>query len=301
MSEEIEYDDIERALGSERRQYAENKRRGGDANDDGRAFEQTYTICRIAELAAACIEAEAQGADIWIGEQVRGFVDDLCVRKGTRLTYSQIRDVKTLSWGNGSRSLAANFRSQRDLLTGMSRDGRLELVVSRPEVHDVLSENLPGDLKYVAIVILHPTGNLPADIDRLPFLAANMRTLCSPWNDDSSVFNAIIDLLGAWAAMGRRACLSDLFQCASRISRQVIAPLGPRYELPEDVETILRGVEDFEFVVRGTTFAYRYHGGAGMGVARYQCGTDRWLAFERRLRDAPPTDCINVISLMKDT
>lgn len=301
MSEETEYGDTERVLGRERRQYAENKRRGGDANDDGRAFEQTYTICRIAELAAACIETEAPGGDIWIGEQVDGFVDDLCVREGTRLTYSQIRDVKTLSWGNDSRSLAADFRSQRDFLAGMNRDGRLELVVSRPEVRDALSKGLPGDLKCIATVILHPTGNLPADIDRLPALAASMRTLCSPWNDDATVFNAIVDLLGAWAAMGRKAYLSDLLQRASRTSRQVIAPLGPQYDLPEDVETILNEVEDFEFVVRGTTFVYWYHGGAGTGFAIYPCGTDRWLAFERRLRDAPPTDYIGVLSLMKDT
>jgi hypothetical protein len=84
------------------------------------------------------------------------------------------------------------------------------------------------------------------------------------------------------------------------MSRNVVRPLGPEYELPEDIKAILRGVDGFDFAVRGMTFFYWYGQGRGHGQAPFPCGSNNWESFERGLRLASPTDLLDVIALLEE-
>lgn len=122
--------------------------------------------------------------------------------------------------------------------------------------------------------------------------------LCEPFTDPSTIRNCRVYLSAAWHDLGRKARLSDLLNRCSELSFLAVRSLKPDYILPDDIREILEGITDISFRTRGSSFFYEFEG--GRGVVPYECGTERWAAFEDRLRIASPSDFITLFESMRD-
>ncbi|WAJ29525.1 hypothetical protein [Antarcticirhabdus aurantiaca] len=300
------FDEIEDFLGAEARTYAENKRRGGDNNEGGHEFERLHVVSEIARLAAEHLDRIENQANTLLHTQVHGFVDDFAIETDGLHVLAQIKDVTELSWTSGRRPIAEDFRLAQKLADRKGVDVELRLVVSRPGVLAALQRTRPDDLGRV-VLTQHPSGTIPSDIESVPRFVDNLKVICWPFADRSSVRNTSEFILSAWLQHGGSAPLAAVLAIASERSEFVVRTLEEDFALDPDVSNILGAVEDFSFAIRGTTFAYRCFGGLLKGTAPFGCGSPGWTRFEDGLRslseaaeNGPPLSFRDLLPLLTE-
>jgi hypothetical protein len=285
---------IRQACGENGAVYAANKQRGGRAGENGWRFEVLYAAYRITLQMHAECEAGGTGSDILFQPQTGGFVDDLAVVRGRKITLSQAKSGQ-VSWGGGDHPLAEDFRLQAKLDASLGRSSSYELVVSTPSTGSSILASRPRDLEHVEVTTFRANGP-----DVLALLAHHAELAVALDGISLRKPAAIVReqtfqaVLGAWVHSPGGVCLADLIgQLASRPDALVRVP-GPDYVLPEPVVECLLRVANFSWRVVGRHFEYTVRGGLS-GWAAELCGTQGFARFERYLLDTQPTTWVAIV------
>lgn len=273
-----EFDEIELLLGAPARQYAENKRRGGDNNEKGLRFERMHALNEIARLASEHLLEIADHRDARLRSQVRCFVDDLEVETRTETTRSQVKDVENLSWNSGDHWLSDDFRLEKQYAVKRKSPVSLRLVVSDELICARMLKSRPIDLSFVAITA-NGTGYIPDDVVRFPTLMEHLKTICLPMADTETLRNAAYHLMFGWDSHRQNASLQQILAEASTLSQLVVRTTERDAVIDDTTLEILNSIDDFVFVVRGETLSYWTCDGLMKGVAPFKFGSTGWEKF----------------------
>jgi hypothetical protein len=197
----VEHADIEGWFGAEIATYFANKRRGGDAGNKGTRYEDHFVAYKVAEAAAALIDAPS-GADPHIRSQADGFVDDVRIAIPSATDYYQLKNADSVNWSSGEHPIATDFALQFRLSRHLDEPGpSTALVVPTANLAAMLRKNIPGAIAAHTQVRHFPWA---VTLNRLVLESDTLRNLLRKL---ASVENASDDVLSGVMYALMNACL----------------------------------------------------------------------------------------------
>jgi|tagenome__1003787_1003787.scaffolds.fasta_scaffold20810566_3 hypothetical protein len=103
---------VQSACGQVALEYLKNKHLGGISGQKGTRYEDYYAVFRLAEYAGAAYSTggglDGSETTRFMSQVEKCFVDDLVIEEMGRQQelFHQLRNVRSLSWGDGEKSLA---------------------------------------------------------------------------------------------------------------------------------------------------------------------------------------------------
>jgi hypothetical protein len=279
-------------FGDETLNYLKNKNRGGSNSEKGNSYENFFAVYQLAQLAVQVIE---RNESISLSRQVLAFVDDLIIDHGgpeIPLKHYQLKNSDSISWGQGLRSIADDFRKQQQINQTINRSSDLYLIVSNPQLKSSLEQSQPDDLKSYSQVAFFPYARkliqvLEQDagfLDAIKYLSA----FDNPAPD--KIECAATVLLGAWTACDKsNASVLEILQTAQRTSPSFIRVLGQEWEIDPDVKQILDNVANFSYNTAKGFLHWQFGSGLEEGTLSYDCNTPQFKKFESLIKRKKPT------------
>lgn len=125
-------------------QYLANKHRGGQSNQKGSLYEDFFSVYQI----VTCLDSCKGNTDaVSFQSQLEGdtFVDDFCVSFPDKNVYHQLKNTRSLSWGdlNQMGSLAFDFDRQVSVCINQGESFALKLVCSDHDTMLKLNSSIP--------------------------------------------------------------------------------------------------------------------------------------------------------------
>ncbi len=281
---------VTQLFGSRALQYLQNKRRGGDSNDKGNAYELHYAVYELTKLATEFFE---NAVNAKIESQTLTFVDDLVVTWGSdtakeKKSHSQLKNTQGLKWGSLEEvgSLAFDFLSQKRLNDSLKIETKgLVLVTSQSEVARDLKANMPTDIKSFSQVLDFSPDTVSQALEYTEH-RENLKMIC-PFDEIDKLEAVHATIMGAWISMGKSCFVSDLIAKA-RTS-------NPCYIRPEDdgildpkCEQLLNAIPKFEFSIEGGFFSWTYGNGLEEGVFSENNLSERFAKFQQWIISKQP-------------
>lgn len=129
------------------KEYLTRKHRGGENSKKGNMFEAYFSVYQILLLMS-----EGKLDATLFSQVENAYVDDLLILQDDSSVYHQIKDVKSLSWGNieTKNTLAYDFYHQAELCLFREVKFLLKLIVSSG--YEKMKESKPADIKDVTDV-----------------------------------------------------------------------------------------------------------------------------------------------------
>ncbi|CDZ39019.1 Hypothetical protein NGAL_HAMBI1146_31830 [Neorhizobium galegae bv. officinalis] len=283
MTEILNYH-IQYALGARGAKKAKKRRSGGDANDNGHAFEQAFTINAILlEMCSSLLDRHT-GHQVRFKSQPLGFVDDLVI-----IRNSNVSDYFELKSGSSQRcttTLKYNIARQQQVLIKNRLDGRINLILHKTLADDVeIQKRATG----VPIYIIGFEENRFLDYElvmaALPDLVDAYRLL-----------TLRILLNGAWYNLDRNATIDEINAEWRYLAINPIRSTNP-IGVSQRLRSYFRAVG---IVLKEERDVVRYQIGGLGGLFHFQVGSDKWKDFEQFLLNAWPTDSMAVHEIIEE-
>jgi hypothetical protein len=272
--------------------YLKSKNRGGKNSEKGNTYENFFAVYQLALLAELVID---QKASIYISSQPLAFVDDLIIdhrQVNISIKHYQLKNKTRVSWGQGLRSIADDFRKQQQLNQNNNRQTALHLVVSNLELRASLALSQPNDLKNYSEIVFFPYAPALSQVIQQDavFLEA-IKSLSAFENPAPDKIECAANvLLGAWVACEKsNASVLDILKKAQEASPSYIRALSGEWKLDLDVKQILDSIEHFSYNLAKGFFHWQFGGGLEEGTLPYSCDTARFRQFESLIKRDKPT------------
>lgn len=274
----------------EERKYLKHKHRGGENNKKGSQYENFYAVYCIAKLMGEC---QSQLDAVHLTSQVEdAFVDDLLIERPTsEKIYHQLRDVQSLTWGNGR--LKSDFRRQMEISQEMGECFYLKLVYSNGNCS---LEEIPEELSLCTEAVYFPACESLNQLllSYAPFQEAiSSIAVAEEKAENDKLFGIAGALLGAWESCGQKAV------SIAKIS-EIVQHLGKGYvnmknysgaEISEECKLIL-GRCGLRFHINGIMLYWSNANGRLNGEIEWTPG------LEQRLLQEAPTDLYGIVELL---
>jgi hypothetical protein len=282
---------VREACGPLLARYVQSKTRGGAAGQKGTRYEDKFALLKIGEAARSAFAEDgffAEGRNVTFQGQAPCFVDDLVIfeRRSKTANHFQLKDVATLTWGKGARSIASDFRQQLKLGKNRKLNTHLFLVVSRKSLAGSLATNIPKDLARKSSVVYFPAGSL-ADLLKFPPMRKGLLALLGPNPSEDHLVSVGRMLMGVWADAGKAVTLKKLFEQLHQSKAPLLRPLVPVTKLDPLLISVFNRIQDFEFSVEKGFLVWKY-GNTDSGCFPEHCGSDRFRAFAQRMMTQKP-------------
>jgi hypothetical protein len=279
-------------FGDEALNYLKNKNRGGTNSEKGNTYENFFAVYQLALLAEQVIE---QNEVIYLASQILAFVDDLVIDRRQPeipLKHYQLKNSASVSWGQGLKSIADDFRKQQQLNQQIERQTVLHLVVSNLQLQLSLELSQPDDLKAYSQVMFFPHGRTLIQViqQEASFLEA-IKSLSAFENPAPDKIECAANvLLGAWVACNKsNTSAIDILKKAQEASPSYICAFSGQWELDPDVKRILDSIDNFSYNLAKGFFHWQFGSGLEEGTLSYSCDTPRFRQFESLIKRQQPT------------
>ncbi|UEM21860.1 hypothetical protein JL100_003575 [Skermanella mucosa] len=267
--------EIRRICGESAAAYARNKNRGGRSSAQGRDYELLYGTYRITMKAAKEVEAERFGDDIFFGDQLLCFVDDLVVQTAEGRVHSQLKSGGVW-WNGGDHPVAEDFRLQKMLDDAIGAAPQYELVVSDADRRGALEDARPDDVAAVKVVMFSSDKSFDALATAHPELVDALDCISARREHRAVSREQMFQLLlGAWTQSTGSVNLRNFINKAAAAPLALVAPMEPPYIMPEEAAEVLSAIAGFSFEIHRNQFSYRIRGLSG--YAAYHCHT-KWFS-----------------------
>ncbi|NJM76538.1 MAG: hypothetical protein HC852_13060 [Acaryochloridaceae cyanobacterium RU_4_10] len=285
-------DQIQHQFGTKVLNYVKNKHRGGTNSEKGNTYENFFAVFQLAFLAPQIIEFNDE---IFLASQILAFVDDLIIdRQQTEmpLKHFQLKNSTRVSWGQGLRSIADDFRKQYQLNLQINRQSDLSLVVSDPKLKSSLELSQPADLKAFCQVQFFPYAQTLAKvIQQHEPLQRAIKYLCAFENPAPDKIECAANvLLGAWVASDKSNISAiEILRKAQEASPSYIRTFSSQWRIDLDVKQILDSIDNFSYNLAKGFFHWQFGNGLEEGTLSYNCETERFKQFEALIKREKPT------------
>jgi transcriptional regulator of NAD metabolism len=284
-------EEIRIQFGEESLNYLRNKNRGGISSEKGNTYENFFAVYQLAVLSERIIEHRAE---ISFASQVLAFVDDLIIDSNVSnipLQHYQLKNSADVSWGQGLKSIADDFRKQQQLNLSINRQSDLRLVVSNPQVKRFLERSHPKDLKSYSQVDFFSASRTLIQVIRqdASFLEA-IKYLCAFENPAPDKIECVANvLLGAWVACDKSNIPAiEILKKAQQSSPSFIRALSTRWKIDEEVKQILDNIDNFSYNFVKGFLHWQFGNGLEEGTFAYSCDTERYRQFESLIKRQKP-------------
>lgn len=290
-------DQIRDQFGNEVLSYLRNKNRGGTNAEKGNTYENFFATYQLACLAPQIIE---QDETIYLASQILAFVDDLiidCCNPETPLKHYQLKNSQSVSWGQGIKSIADDFRKQQQINQNINRPSELCLVVSDSQLKVSLELKQPSDLKVFSKVTFFPYAKKLTQVIQEDASFLKAIKYLSAFEDPApdKLECAANVLLGAWTACDKsNASVIDILKKAQESSPSYIRVLSHEWELDPEVAQILDNIADFSYNTAKGFFHWQFSSGLEEGTLPYSCNTSQFKKFEALIKREKPTSYGNL-------
>lgn len=274
----------------EEKRYLRNKHKGGRNNNKGSRYESFYAVYCLAVLMD---EYKSQRDMVLLTSQVPdAFVDDLLVIKPTsEKLYSQLKDVKGLTWK--AKKLEYDFRRQMELLQREGAYFHLYLVYSD---RDSKVLDIPKSISSCTKAVFFPAHE---SLNQLLLSYSPFRDAISQIavggqgvkNDE--LFGIAGALLGAWNACGQTTVsLAQVVERMQQIGKGYVNVKSAHIvEIPENCKNILKNC-GLRFHVDGVKLYWSNANGR-------LSGSVEWTPdLEQKLLEQAPAELFDVIELL---
>ena len=264
--------------------YLGNKNRGGRNNTKGNSFENFFAVYQIAKL----LNEDLNHAKIFFSAQQFQFIDDLILEfhNVNKTCFYQIKDVQELDWGSGNNTIANDFEFQYEISKHLSRDAKLELMVSKKEVCDELLRKIPESLNgKVSVGFFSTDTSIPNLIRTNEIMKEALKRICALQNPATNKLEALATIiLGVWDASDKQSiCLSDLKSDCLNINPNYFK--GFENEINEKLKAIFLSVNGFEYRVENGFIVWKYLS-SDVGTLSFAIGTKEFLQWENDVLNA---------------
>ena len=275
--------------------YLERKHTGGVSGKKGTRYEDLVATAKMAKLASDYLRKPASKWPL-IEEQAYAFVDDVITKEAKKTRYYQCKNVKSLSWGGGTRPIKDDFRKQLQLCDACNEPNpSVRLVVSKKSLARGLKKRLPASLQKRASVEHFPASST---VNQLIFknkaLRKWLRSLARKAHatqDDLEV--AFKALLSAWIHLDGASNLYDLVTVARKQSPQVIRAFPvkkvSKVSAPPRFVQALAGIPDLTYDLDRGFFSWNYAKKGMSGILPEDCDSEEFKRFVERVVKTPPT------------
>ncbi|MCW1408204.1 hypothetical protein OLZ32_08005 [Rhizobium sp. 1AS11] len=274
---------IIKALGAKGAKKARKRRTGGDANDNGHAFEKAFTMNAILREIRRSLRARKSGRDVRFKSQPLGFIDDLVI-----LRKSQGADYFELKSGSTQRCTTAlkyNIVRQQQVILRNHLQGTINLVLHNELADD---RNVQQRAHGIPVCIM---GFEESRFEDYELIIAALPDL-----SDSYLLITLRALLyGAWYHLHRDATVKSIntqwrYMAVNRVHSTT--PIGVSHALATFFESIGLILKDERDVLR-------FKINKLSGLFFFQVGSATWSEFENYLLDAWPTDPMVVHNIIE--
>lgn len=260
--------------------YLKNKNKGGVNNSKGNCFENFVAIYNITKLFNDSVN---QGYT-FLSAQKLTFIDDFIIDKKDKqqVTYQQIKDVQTLDWISGNRSLQDDFEMQFKVAEHDKIDCTLEMIVSRKDVFDSLSTNLPDKINYVKVVHFLGGGSVQSLIIHNEAVREELIKMCALQNPSIDKLETLATIiLGSWDGSNKNDVSLDtlLDKCYLQNPHYI---KGFDNKISNRLTEILKSVKHFTFNINNGFIEWKYNG-TDLGTLSYRIGSKEFEQFENDL------------------
>lgn len=269
-------------------QYVKNKNRGGSNNEKGGTYENFYAVYKIALLSASIIE---QHAKIRFYSQILAFVDDLIIlnEETQYLQHYQLKNSKSVSWGQGFKSISDDFEKQKML--NDSRPSTMSLVVADKSLQECLTRTCPESIQTFSTAVYFPfRENLTQIIKEVPDFDAAIRYLSAFEDPDPDKVECVaIVILGAWTSNPKAdVSVIDILRKAQDSSPSFIRSFEEPPPLDPDVSEILSNIADFSYNLAKGFLHWQYGNKIEQGTIPHRIGDEQFNRFQARIKAHRP-------------
>lgn len=241
------------------KRYLANKHRGGENNQKGGLFEDFYAIYQI----ALCIARYKSSFDnVRFQVQLEDtFVDDMLIAYPEQNMYHQLKNTKSLSWGEVGKvgDIAFDFAWQINDCKDRDETFALKLVYSQN--NSEITKHIPSEIKeYTATEYF----DYSADINNLVILSTPFKEALwaiAPNGEKTPtdvLANIAIAFLGIWRGCDTNEGIS-LAEIIRRVEnvKYVNLNIYPDEEMSEKCKCILDAFKELEYHISGKMFYWR--------------------------------------------
>lgn len=272
-------------------EYLVNKNRGGNSGAKGNTYENFFAIYQLALLAQLVIESNKK---IQLSSQILAFVDDLIIDRQdeTPLQHYQLKNSQNEKWGEGLKSISDDFKKQYDLNKSISRESRISLVVSSPNLKTKLEAAIPSAIKKYSQVIHFPyEADLVKLIAKEPQFRQAIEYLCAFNNPAPDKIECVATvLLGAWVSSDKsNIFIMEVLTKAQESTPSYIRSFSKEWNLDLEVEEILSKIPDFQYNLTKGFLHWEFKNGLEEGTLPYSFDTEQFRKFQEFIKRSKPT------------
>ena len=185
-----------------------------------------------------------------------------------------------LKWKSGDHPLEDDFRYQYSVSLASGITAKLAMVVSRKDLRDSLTAEMPDDLKAFTVVNHFETAtsinNLIRNNSQLKDALINMCALTDPATDKLDTLGSI--LLAAWDGTDKnKVSLKDLLDKSRGLNPNYIK--GQANQISEKLSGILQSIPHFSFALENSFLKWSYQK-TDEGVLAYRIGSLEYEQWE---------------------
>ncbi|HEY9863118.1 MAG TPA: hypothetical protein V6D21_02965 [Candidatus Obscuribacterales bacterium] len=283
---------IEQLCGNKYLKYLKNKNQGGKNNQKGSDYETNFAVYKLALLSRGVIERNEL---IKFHAQVFAFVDDLIIEFTNSNTWEhyQLKNSKSVTWGDGYKSIADDFAMQHKLNTHHgNKKSKLHLVVNSQTVCDNLNQEIPIHIKSCSIVIyFSPELNLAKLIEKESAFCNAVEYLSAFENPEPDKIECVVTvLLGAWRSHDKSGVsVMDILQRSQKLIPSYIRSFSQEWRLDPDVENILSNIDNFSYNLNKGFLHWNYANELDKGTLPYSIDTEQFQRFQELIKKSEPT------------
>lgn len=272
--------------------YLNHKHLGGESNQKGTSYEDYYAVYQI----VSCISKYQNSLySVKFKTQLEGsFVDDMMISYPEQNVYHQLKNTKSLSWGNVDKKgdIAFDFAHQIEYCMERNEKFALKLVYSLKD--SKIGEDMPEQIKD------HTSAeyfDYSEDLNRLVMVSDPLKHALraiafdgqnAPTDD---LANIAVVFLGAWKACGARKEISLQEIVQGIEGNKYINPvIYHDASMNDECRRILDAIDGFEYQIRGRMLYWRIG---------HMNGSCPWPAeMETEIIRRNPTDKWKLISML---
>jgi hypothetical protein len=278
---------VQSACGQDALEYLRNKHRGGINGQKGTRYEDYYAVFRLAGYTGRAYSTGgglgASETTRFISQVERCFVDDLVIEEMGRqqVLFHQLRNVQSLSWGDGEKSIAWNFESQETLSKRAERGYYCYLVVPDEGMQADLAASMPPTLKNFSEVHYFPwletLDNYIQGWQEFHEAVASLSAFERPTAE--KCLPVARGLLAAWIDAGPNALVLGEVLRELQSGSSYVRPIEGDRQLASEFIKALNGIEDLRWRQERGYFHCSAADGFESGTLPYNCHTHRFDLF----------------------
>lgn len=258
--------------------YLKNKNRGGTNNSKGNSFENYFAIYLFAKL----FNQSTNFAGTLFSTQTFSFVDDLVieVNAANNAKFYQIKDVESLSWFGGNHPIQTDFEVQYHYSCSIGLIPELYMTVSREQVHDSLSSQLPESIKSFTKVLYFKTANSISNLlkHNVEF-KTEITKICAISKPSFNILETVATIiLGVWDASEKKSVpMNILLDKCYAINPHYIK--GAKNNISKELHVALSSLEGFSFNLNNGFLVWNYKL-SDKGILPFPVGTNEFSQWE---------------------